>query len=96
MQVLRIPFAAGAAAGCVFVLALLFLDIGGVGALVMRDQAGYLPLVMLLPAFAALFGLAVAASSLAGRTPPRDPEPQFEPLAVRAVSAARRLRTPNR
>jgi|AraplaMF_Col_mMF_1032025.scaffolds.fasta_scaffold00624_11 hypothetical protein len=91
MKALRVPFAAGALAGGLFVAALLILDVGGLGTLIMRDQAGFLPLLMLLLGFAALFGLAVAVSSLAFAE-----RPSGHPLRlVRASSTVRRLRQPS-
>jgi hypothetical protein len=92
MNALRVPFAAGALAGCCFVAALLFLDVGGLGTLVTRDQATYLPLLMLLTAFAALFGIAVAISSLAFADKPKGHRPQCKPIAVTASSTVRRPR----
>ncbi|GAB2179215.1 hypothetical protein [Dongia sp. agr-C8] len=90
MKALRLPFAAGALSGCGFVAVLLFLDVGGLGTLIAHDQA--LPLLMLLLAFAALFGLAVAISSLTFAEQPRG-----HPLRlVRAASAARRPLRPSR
>jgi arginine exporter protein ArgO len=65
MKALRVPFAAGALAGCLFVAALLILDVGGLGSLIARDQAALLPLFMLMAGFAFLFGIAVAASTVA-------------------------------
>jgi len=48
MKALRVPFAAGCLGGALFVLALLLLDIGGLGTLIARDHAMLLPLSMLL------------------------------------------------
>jgi hypothetical protein len=92
MKTLRVPFAAGALAGSCFVAALLFLNIGGLGRLIARDQAGFLPLIMLMLGFAALFGLAVAASSLTFAERPSGHPVQL----VRASSAVRRPRLRNR
>jgi hypothetical protein len=86
MKALCVPFAAGALAGGCFVVALLFLNIGGLGSLIASDQAGPLPLLMLLLGFAALFGLAVAVSSLAFAERPNGHRLQL----VRASSAVRR------
>ena len=92
MQALRVPFAAGALDGCCFVAALLFLNIGGLESLIMRDQAGCLTVFVLLLGFAMLFGLAVAISSLAfADRPTGDPEPM-----VRAFSAVHRPRPRSR
>jgi hypothetical protein len=93
MKASIISFAAGCLGGCLFVGALLLLDIGGLGTLVARDQAVFLPLFMLLVQLGGLFGMAVMLSSLAdepradGHRQRRDPIP---------LPAAQRLRSPNR
>jgi hypothetical protein len=92
MEALRHSFAAGAFAGCCFVAALLGFDVGGLAGLIARDAAGFQPLLLLLSAFAALFGVAVAASSLAFAEPSRG-EPR---RGVRAFSAVRRPQPLNR
>ena len=86
MKALCVSFAAGAFAGCCFVAALLSLDIGGLGSLSAPGRSGFLPLLMLLLGFAALFGLAVAVSSLAFSERPSGHRLQ----PVRASSAIRR------
>jgi len=96
MRALRVPFAAGALAGCLFVVALVFLNVGGLGILIARDEAGTLPLLMLLVGFAALFGIAVSISNLAFDERPNGHRRQWTPLAVRASSAVRRPRPRSR
>ena len=96
MNALRVPFAAGALAGGLFAAALLFLNVGGLGTLIVHDQAAFLPVLMLLPAFAALFGIAVAASSLAFPEHPSGHRLHWQPIAVRASSAACRPRPRSR
>jgi len=96
MNALRVPFAAGALAGGLFVAALLFLDVGGLGTLIARDQAAFLPVLMLLPALAALFGIAVAASSLAFLEHPSGHRKHWQPITVRASSTACRPRPQSR
>ncbi|WP_395019910.1 hypothetical protein [Dongia sp.] len=92
MKALRVAFAAGALAGACFVAALLLLDLGGLARLIVRDHAAFQPLLMLVLAFAALFGLAVAISSLSSAEQPRG-----HPLRlVRAALAARRPLQPSR
>jgi hypothetical protein len=96
MKALRVPFAAGALAGGLFVVALLFLNVGGLGTLIARDEAGALPLLMLLIGFAALFGIAVSISSLAFVERPNGHRRQWTPIAVRASSAVHRPRPRSR
>ena len=96
MKALRVPFAAGALAGCLFVLALAFLNVGGLGTLIALDEAGTLPLLMLLIGFAALFGIAVAISSLAFEERPNGYRAQCKPIAVTASSTVRRPRPRSR
>jgi hypothetical protein len=95
MKPLRIPFAAGALAGACFVAALLALDIGGIGTLIADDQAALLPSLLLVLAFAGLFGVVVTVSSLAGELPPQG-HTQGSRVAVRASSAVRRPRPQSR
>jgi hypothetical protein len=96
MKALRVPFAAGAFAGCLFVVVLLFLNIGGLGTLTARDAARTLPLLMLLIGFAALFGIAVASSSLAFVERPNGHRRRWTPITVRASSAVRKPRPRSR
>lgn len=96
MKALRVPFAAGALAGGLFVVALLFLNVGGLGTLIARDEAGALPLLMLLIGFAVLFGVAVAISGLAFVERPKGHRQQWTPIAVRASSAVHRPRPRSR
>jgi hypothetical protein len=86
MKALCVSFAAGALAGCGFVAALLFVDVGGLGMLIARDQAGFQPTLMLFLSFAALLGVAVAISSLAFVERPSGHRRQ----TVRAFSTVRR------
>jgi hypothetical protein len=96
MKALRVPFAAGALAGCLFVVALLFLNVGGLGTLIARDAARTLPLLMLLIGFALLFGIAVSISGFAFVERPNGHWQQWIPIAVRASSAVRRPRPRSR
>ena len=89
-----IRFAAGCIAGCSFVIALLVLDVGGLGTLILRDRETFLALVMLLTQLGGLFGMAVMITATAEaddrgrRIPARVP--------VNASRAAPPLRSPNR
>ena len=96
MEALRLPFAVGALAGCLFVAALLLLDIGGIGALIARDAAGLLPLFLLFLGFSGLFGIVVAATCFAMELRPRGHPIALKPVAVRASAAACRPRSPSR
>jgi hypothetical protein len=91
MKALLIPFAAGCLGGCLFGAALLLLDIGGLGTLILRDQASFLPLFMLLVQLAGLFGIAVMMSTVEAENPPRGRRVLLSPLP-----AAPPLRSPNR
>ncbi|MDQ7248280.1 hypothetical protein [Dongia sedimenti] len=64
MKASLVPFAAGCLGGGLFVGALLLLDVGGIGTLIARDQAVFLPIFMLLVQLGGLFGMAVMLSSL--------------------------------
>ncbi len=63
MRRLLQSFALGAIAGGLFLAALLFLDIGGLGTLILRDRAALVPIALLLVNLCGLFGIVVAVSS---------------------------------
>jgi hypothetical protein len=86
-----LPFAAGTLGGCLFVAALLFFDISGIGTLILRDQAAMLALVMLLLQIGGMFGVAVWLSSLGSEPRPQGHRAEFKPAL-----AVRRPRSPNR
>ena len=88
-------FMAGAVAGCLFLVALLALDIGGLRTLLLHDRSVFVPFFMLLVDLCALFGMAVMISSLAGEEPLR-PEGKRVPIRVIASPAAPRPQSPNR
>jgi hypothetical protein len=91
MKASLVPFAAGCLGGCLFVAALLLLDIGGLGTMMARDQAVFVPLFMLLVNLGGLFGIAVMISSLAGSD-----HPNGRPVQLRPLPATRPLRSPHR
>lgn len=91
MRASLLPFAAGVFAGCLFVVALLLLDIGGLGTLIVRDEAVFLPLFMLLVELGGLFGIAVMISSLT-----EEHRPVGRRQGLKPSPAALPLRSPNR
>jgi hypothetical protein len=93
MKASLVPFAAGCLGGCAFVVALLFLDIGGLGTLIARDQAIFLSIFMLLVQIGGLFGMMVMLSSLTDEERPKGCRQRLAPIPL---PAARTLRSPNR
>ena len=89
-----IRFAAGCIAGCSFVSALLVLDVGGLGTLILHDRETFLALVMLLTQLGGLFGMAVMITAIAES----DDRGRRIPMRVPVSSsrAAPPLRSPNR
>ena len=63
MHTLMRHFAAGAVAGAFFLAAVLLLDIGGIGTLLLHDRAVFVPFFMLLVDLCGLFGMVVMLSS---------------------------------
>jgi len=90
-----IRFAAGCIAGCSFVIALLALDVGGLGTLVLHDRATFLALVMLLTQLGGLFGMAVMITAIAEADDRGRRVPARVPVSAPS-RAAPRLRSPNR
>jgi hypothetical protein len=92
---------AGVIAGWIMLGGLLWLDVAGLGALVMASDLFPVPLLMLLAAFAITFGAVAMGSSIIGlgrsggpagmtgrgrlRPAPRDPARMPLPGSIRAV-----------